>query len=282
MKKIVRTIIVLSVIVLSLGLSACGSSKKAEKSSEKSAEKKSKIRLGVVGENNEQWEPVIKKLKSQGITLELVKFSEYSMPNQALVDGEIDLNAFQHYAYLEDEIAGKKFDLTVIGETVIAPLGIYSEKVSQISEITSGAKIAIPSDATNGGRAIKLIEAAGLIEVDPATGYTPTLNDITKNSLNIEFYEVEAGNTSSLLPDVTASVINGGHAVDNGLSPEKDALYLEGVQEGGENPYINVIVARTEEKDNENYRKLVEVYQSEEVKQVINEAYKGAYLPAWE
>lgn len=239
------------------------------------------IKLGVVGENNEQWEPVIEALAKENITLELVKFADYSLPNQALADGEIDLNAFQHYAYLNNEIQDKGLDLTVIGETIIAPLGLYSDKIKDVSELKDGDKIAIPSDATNGGRSLKVLEAAGVIKVDPDAGYTPTVSDITENPLNIEFIEVEAANTPSLLPDVAAAIINGGHAVDNGLYPQEDAIYLETVQEGSDNPYINIIVARTADKDNALYQKVVEAYRTPEVAEVIKEAYKGAYIPTW-
>lgn len=240
------------------------------------------VKLGVVGENNEQWTPVIEALAEENITLELVKFSDYSLPNQALADGEIDLNAFQHYAYLNNEIADKGLALTVIGETIIAPLGLYSDKITDVSELKDGDQIAIPSDATNGGRSLKVLETAGLIKVDPEAGYTPTLKDITENPLNLEFIEVEAANTPSLLPDVAAAIINGGHAVDNGLFPQEDAIYLETVQEGSDNPYINIIVARTEDKDNEVYKKVVETYRTEPVAKVIEEVYKGAYIPTWE
>lgn len=239
------------------------------------------VKLGVVGENNEQWEPVIEALAKENITLELVKFADYSLPNQALADGEIDLNAFQHYAYLNNEIADKGLDLTVIGETIIAPLGLYSDKIKDVSELKEGDKIAIPSDATNGGRALKVLEAAGVITVDPEAGYTPVLSDITDNPLNLEFIEVEAANTPSLLPDVAAAIINGGHAVDNGLFPEEDAIYLETVQEGSDNPYINIIVARTADKDNEIYKRIVEEYRTGAVAKVIEEVYKGAYIPTW-
>lgn len=239
------------------------------------------IKLGVVGENNEQWEPVIEALAKENITLELVKFADYSLPNQALADGEIDLNAFQHYAYLNNEIQDKGLDLTVIGETIIAPLGLYSDKIKDVSELKDGDKIAIPSDATNGGRSLKVLEAAGVIKVNPDAGYTPTVSDITENPLNIEFIEVEAANTPSLLPDVAAAIINGGHAVDNGLYPQEDAIYLETVEEGSDNPYINIIVARTADKDNPLYQKVVDAYRTPEVAEVIKEAYKGAYIPTW-
>ena len=239
------------------------------------------VKLGVVGENNETWAVISEILAEENINLELVKFADYSLPNQALADGEIDLNSFQHYAYLNNEIAEKGLDLTVIGDTIIAPLGLYSDKITDISQLKDGDLIAIPSDATNGGRSLKVLETAGLITVDPAAGYVPTLSDIVENPLNLEFIEVEAANTASLLPDVAAAIINGGHAVDNGFSPAQDAIYLEPVVEGAENPYINVIVARTEDKDNEVYKRIVEVYQTEEIAAVIEDTYKGSYIPAW-
>lgn len=239
------------------------------------------VKIGVVGEQNEHWEPVIAALAKEGITVELVKFADYTLPNQALADGEIDLNAFQHYAFLESEIKDKGLKLSTIGESIIAPLGLFSDKITDISEIKDGDKIAIPNDATNGGRALKLLETAGLIKVDPAVGFVPTVNDITENKLNLEFYEVEAANTPSLLPDVAAAVINGGFAVDAGLSPQKDAIYLETVAEGSDNPYINIIVARTEDENNELYKKVVDAFRTPEVAKVIEEAYKGAFLPTW-
>lgn len=295
-------------VVLAGALTACGSGNgSAEKSGENSAAQTSTaqssaeqsaeqaegtqasealkentvVKLGVVGENNEQWQPVIDKLAEEGITLELVKFSDYALPNVALNDGDIDLDAFQHYAYFNNQVKEQGLDLTVIGETIIAPLGVYSDKISSLDELKDGDQIAIPNDPTNGGRSLKVLEAAGLIEVDPEAGYVPELKDITSNPKNLEFVEVEAAQTASLLPDVAAAVINGGHAVDNGLNPQKDSLYLEEVTEGSDNPYINVIAVRTADKDNALYQKIVEYFRSDEVAKVIEEAYKGAYIPAW-
>ena len=259
--------------VLILSLAGCGA---------KEANKDNKvIKVGVVGENTDQWEPVIKKLGEEGIKLELVTFSDYSQPNQALEDKEIDLNSFQHYAYLKKDIEDRGFDLSVIGETIIAPLGLYSNKIKSLDELKDGDSIAIPSDATNGGRSLKVLETAGVIKVKESAGYTPTLSDITENTKNIKFVEVEAAQTPRLLDDVAAAFINGGHAVDAGLNPKEDSIYLEKANEGSDNPYINIIVARTEDKDNETYKKVVDAYRSEEVAKVIEDVYKGAYLPTW-
>mgnify|MGYP000940478276 CR=1 FL=1 len=300
MRKILNT--VAAGLLLTLVLTACASNNNTETSdnkvnsqaegqsdsgsTEKTSSKTDKgeevvIKLGVVGENNEQWDPVIEKLAEDNIKLELVKFADYSLPNRALNDGEIDLNAFQHYAYLNKDVESNGYKIEAIGETLVAPLGVFSNKIKDLSELKDSDTIAIPNDATNGGRALKVLEAAGVIKVDPAAGYTPTLNDITENPKNIKFEEVEADNTASLLPDVAAALINGGHAIDNGLNPKTDSIYLEKVEGGSENPYINVIVARTEDKDNENYKKVVEYFRTPEVAQKIEEVYKGAYLPTW-
>ncbi len=239
------------------------------------------VKIGVVGEYTEQWDVVNKILAPEGIQVELVPFTDYSLPNQALADGEIDLNAFQHYAFLENQKKALNLDLTAIGETLIAPLGLYSKKIKSIDELQDGDKIALPNDATNEGRALKILESAGLIAVDPAAGYLPELSDITENKLNLEFVEVEAAQTPGLLPDVAAAFINGGHAVDNGYYPATDAILLESVQEGSDNPYINIIAARTADKDNEVYKRIVEAYHCDEVAEVFAVTYKGAFLPAW-
>lgn len=290
MKNIKKLTSILLVITLILGIAGCSAGNEQAPAAEAPEASPSApaeaeavtIKLGVVGENNEQWEPVIAALAKENITLELVKFADYTLPNQALADGEIDLNAFQHYAFLNNEIKDKGLELTAIGETIIAPLGLYSKKIKSVSELKSGDKIAIPNDATNGGRSLKVLEAAGLIKVNPDAGYVPTVSDITENPLKLEFYEVEAAQTSSLLPDVAAAIINGGHAVDAGYFPQTDAIYLETVAQGSDNPYINIIVARTADKDKEVYKKVVAAFRTDEVAEVIKTAYKGAYLPAWQ
>lgn len=274
MKKLFSVFCILSVLFT---LTACGGKNDVQAGDQE----ETVIKLGVVGEANEAWQPVVKRLAEEGVTLEFVTFSDYTLPNQALSDGDIDLNSFQHYAYLNNDIEKNGYELTVIGEILIAPLGLYSQKIEDISQLQQGDKIAIPSDTTNGGRALKLLEAAGLIEVDPEAGYIPFVTDITENPLDLEFVEVEASLTPGLLPDVAAAIINGGHAVDNGLTPSEDAIYLEEVKEGADNPYINVIVARTEDKDSELLHKVVEYYQCDEVAQIIQEQYKGSYITVW-
>ncbi|HIS60950.1 MAG TPA: MetQ/NlpA family ABC transporter substrate-binding protein [Candidatus Scybalomonas excrementigallinarum] len=244
------------------------------------------VKVGVVGEYNEQWDTINQLLEKDKIKVELVKFSDYAIPNRALNDGEIDLNAFQHKAFLENDIKQKGYQLESIGDTVIAPLSIYNnkDKVSSVEEIKDGDIIAIPSDLTNGGRALKLLEAAGLIECDPEKGYVPTKADITKYNVKIEIKEAESATLAKLLPDCTAAVINGGNAFTAGLDPTKDSIFTEDVNpenNGAVESLVNVIVARSEDKDNEIYKKIVDAYHTDEVKKTVEEMYHGAFLCVW-
>ncbi len=238
------------------------------------------IKVGVVGANNGQWDTVNKLLEADNIRCEMVEFAEYKLPNNALDAGEIDLNAFQHKAYLQKEIDDLGYDIAVLGDTIVAPLSLYSDKITDVSQLKAGDKIAVPSDPTNEGRCFKILESAGLLEVDPAAGYIPELKDITANPLNLEFVEVEAANTASLLPDVAAAFVNGAHAVDNGLKLE-DAVYTEQVKPGSDNPYINIIACRTADLDNPVYQKVLAAYQSQETAQAIRDIYQGTYIPAF-
>ncbi len=238
------------------------------------------VKVGVVGANNQQWDTVNELLAKDNIKVELVEFAEYKLPNNALDAGEIDLNAFQHKAYLQKETDDLGYSISILGDTIVAPLSLYSDKITDVSELKEGDKIAIPSDPTNEGRCFKILESAGLLEVDPAAGYVPELKDITANPLKLEFVEVEASNTASLLPDVAAAFVNGAHAIDNGLKIE-DAVYTEQVEPGSDNPYINIIVCRTADLDNEVYKKVLAAYQSDETAQAIRDIYQGTYIPAF-
>lgn len=278
--------------LLTLGLTACGGEKvdatpapstPAQETApvESSAPETTVVTVGVVGANNDQWITVNELLEKENIQVKIMEFSEYKLPNDALNAGEIDLNAFQHKAYLNKEVADLGYDITVLGDTIIAPLSLYSEKITSVSELKEGDKIAVPQDPTNEGRCFKILEAQGVLKVDPAAGYMPELKDITENPLKLEFVEVEAANTASLLPDVAGSFINGAHASDHGLTPE-DAICTETVEPGSDNPYINIIACRTADKDNEVYNKVLAAYQSAETAQAIKDIYKGLYIPAFQ
>ena len=276
---------------LTLSLAACGGdsaqsaapSDAAESAAVESAApaEPTVVTVGVVGANNGQWDTVNELLADDNIKVELVEFSEYKLPNEALNAGEIDMNAFQHKAYFNNECESYGYDLSILGDTIIAPLSLYSDKISSVDELKEGDKIAVPSDPTNEGRCFKILESAGVLEVDPAAGYVPELKDITSNPLNLEFVEVEAANTASLLPDVAAAFVNGAHAVDNGLNLD-DAIYTEQVEPGSDNPYINILAVRTADLENETYQKVLEAYQSPETAKAIEDLFKGTYIPAFE
>ena len=203
-----------------------------------------------------------------------------------MADKEIDLNAFQHKAYLANDVKRNGYKVTAIGDTVVTPLRIFNNKakISKLEDIKDGDKIAIPADLTNGGRALKLLEAAGLIELDPAKGYVPNKTDITKYNVKIEIVEAESGMLANLLPDVAAAVINGGNAFTAKLDPYKDSICSENV-DPKTNPYfsrlVNVIVARDADVKNPDYLKVVKAYNAQNVAQTLKDCYKGAYIPAW-
>lgn len=273
--KAKKIISVLTAVVLLASFTACSKSGDSEKKDTTT------VKVGVVGESNEMWKPVIEKLAKEGINIELVSFTDYGTPNKALNNGDTDLNAFQHHAYLNGEIKNNGYEIQAIGDTFISAMNIYSNKVKSVDEIGEKSKIAVPNDATNEGRALKIIEAAGLIELSKESGDSPELSDIVSNPLNLEFVEVDAGNVYAVLPDVTAAVINCNYALDNGLNPGEDSIFQDDVSYYEGKSYVNLIAARTKDADNEIFKKIVAEYQTEAVEEIYNTTFKGAYKPAW-
>ena len=235
------------------------------------------IKIGVVGENNEQWEYIASVLKEEGIIIELVKFADYSLPNPALNDGEIDLNAFQHYAFLKNQSEALGLDLSAVGTTLIAPLGLYSQKIKSVDELKEGDKVALPNDATNGGRALLLLAKNGLITLKDPTNILSTIKDITGNDKNLKFRELEAATLPRVLTQVDLALINTNYALEAKLDPSKDALVIE----GSDSPYVNILVTREDNKDADAVKKLVAALHTPEVKKFIEEKYKGAIKPAF-
>ncbi|MBW9158231.1 MetQ/NlpA family ABC transporter substrate-binding protein [Clostridium tagluense] len=279
MKKIsVLTVVALITITALVG---CGSSKGVSTTPSNTPTKKQVIKLGVTGDEHVLWDKIKVKLAKENIDLQLVNFSDYIRPNQALNDGEIDANAFQTIGYFNKFKADHKLDLTSIGNTVLAPMGIYSKTVVDIKTLKDGAKIAIPNDASNGGRALILIQEAGLIKLRDGVGITPTIKDIIENKKNLKIIELVATQIPRSIQDVDIAAINNGVAVDAGYSPLKDSIYTEDVKKESVKNYFNIIAVKTKDKDNETLKKLVKAYQTDETKKVIQELYKGATLPAF-
>jgi D-methionine transport system substrate-binding protein len=247
-------------------------------SSSTSGEETVKVKVGVSGSDNRIWDYVSEKAEKEGIEVEIVRFSDYVQPNIALAEGELDANAFQTISYFNAFKKEHDLDLTPIATTVIAPMGIYSEKYKTADEIPEGGKIAVPNEATNMGRALLLLQEAGLITLPENFDGNGSVDKIVDNPRNLEIVPVVAGQTPRVLPDVAASIINNGIAVDAGFNPTEDSIFHESETA---TPYINIIAVRTEEKENETLQKLADLYQQDDVKEFIEKEYKGSTIPTF-
>lgn len=268
----------LAIALLALALTGCGSKDNGSAADGDTVT----VKLGVVGAiYDDIWKPAQEALKAEGINLEIVQFSDYVTPNNALANGEIDLNAFQHRIYLQGEIANYGYEIQNIGNTFIAPMSLFSSKISSVSELKDGDIIAIPDDLTNGGRALKVLESAGIITLNPAAGFNPTLDDIQTYNIGVTIKELKANVIVSALPDVTAAIVNNNYALDFGLSAS-DAIFADDRLDIED--YWNLIAARTADLSDpdkvEIFRKVVEAYQSDATLEVFNTECRGFYTPA--
>ena len=238
------------------------------------------LKIGVVGSMYEDlWKPAVDTLKDEGITLEVTQFSDYVTPNNALANGEIDLDAFQHRIYLQSEIDQYGYEITNIGNTFIIPLNVYSDKIKSVDELKDGDTIAVPNDPTNEGRALKVLAAAGVITLKDNDNFNPNLDDIESYSHDIKIEELAANTIPSTLADVTAAVVNGNYALDFGLKTD-DAIYKDTVLDQKE--YWNLIAARTKDLDDPRlvaaYDKVVKAFQSDATKDVFNNQFGGYFI----
>ena len=202
-------------------------------------------------------------LAKEGYNLVIKEFTDYVQPNMALASKQLFANFFQHEPYLDNMNKEKKLDLVSIGKVHIEPLGVYSKKIKKLADLKKGNSVSVPNDPTNEARALRLLEANGVIAIKP--GALVTVADITKNPLGLKFHELDAAQLPRTLDDVTASVINTNFAGEAGLVPSRDAL----VMEGSESPYANIIVVRSEDKDSPKAKALMKAVQSPEVKEFI-------------
>ena len=289
MKKFTKIALGLGLV---LSLTACGN-KKDDANSNSSSSNQAKtedrfkdakeIKIGVCGEKNEVLEDIAKRFeKDTGKKIKIVSFSDYNQPNEALKAGDIDINAFQHKKFLEDYNKSHKTDIVSVGDTLLAPMGIYSDKIKDVKEIKEKDKIAIPNDPTNGARALFLLQSAGLIEVDGKEGDAITVDDIKENPKKLEIIELDASQTARNLTEVAASVINSGVAVDAGFVPTEDAIYLEDKDDPAKAIYVNIIAARKEDKDSKTVENFIKnYYQTDETKKLVEKETKGSEIPAW-
>lgn len=257
-------------------IAGCGSEKK--EAAPKAAEVKNEIKVGTTPGYSEQVvEFVAKEAEKEGLKVIVVPFSDYVTPDQALAQGDIDVNSFQHGPFLDafNEKNGTK--LVSIGNTYLAPLRLFSNKHKTLADLPNGASVAIPNDPSNGGRALLLLEKNGLLKLKE--GINPVkavVADIISNPKNLKIIELEAPQLPRALEDCDASIINGGYAVSAGLDP-KTAL----AQEDNTSPYVNIIAAREQDKDNPTYKKFVKVFQTEATKKYINDNFQVTLIPGF-
>lgn len=228
--------------------------------------------------HSEILEQIKPELEKDGITLEIVEFNDYVQPNIALNDKELDANFFQHEPYLNDFIKEHKdVKLTNAGGVHIEPMGIYSKKIAKLDELAEGATVSIPNDPTNGGRALLLLQKAGLLTLKDGANETATVQDIAENPKNLVIQEVEAAQLPRTLEDVDISIINTNFAMNADLNPMKDALFIE----DSTSPYVNIIAVRVGDENRDDIKKLLNAIKSDKIKKFIEEKYKGAIVPAF-
>lgn len=277
MKKLL-SILFISVVVLALA--ACGNAKDEKTTGEGAKEESNKITIGASNGLHdiilEQAKPI---LAEEGIELDIKPYQDYVMPNQDLESGDLDANYFQHIPYLETEIKDKGYDFVNAGGIHIEPIGIYSQKYKSLDELPEGATIIISNSVGDQGRILTLLEAKGLIKLDENVDKAvATVDDIVENPKN---FKIDNSSAPEMLVtyyeegEGDAVVINSNFAIDAGINPIKDSIAIE----DSESPYVNVIAVRSEDKDNEAIKRLVEVLHSDEIQQFILDEWGGAVVP---
>lgn len=217
------------------------------------------------------------KLAEQGVELDVKVFTDYVQPNIQVNEGRLDANFFQHKPYLDEFNEGRGTDLASVVGVHIEPFGAYSRKVESLDELPQGATVAIPNDVTNGGRALLLLHKEGVITLDDGDNILATPRNVTENPKNLKFYELEAATLPRVLGQVELALINTNYALAADLNPTEDALAIE----GSDSPYVNILVARPDNKDSAAMKKLADALTSDDVRKFIEKQYEGAVVPAF-
>ena len=218
-------------------------------------------------------------LAEQGWDLQITEFQDYVQPNEVVEAGDFDANYFQHVPYLDSFNEEKGTHLVAVGNIHYEPLGIYPGTESDLNAISDGATISVPNDTTNEARALLLLQDNGLITLKDGAGIEATVKDIAENPHNIKFTELEAAQVSRVLPEVSFAVLNGNYALEAGLNAQTDALAIETSDSEAAKTYVNVIVVKEGNENNEGVKALVDVLKSDEIKKFINDTYQGSVVP---
>ena len=281
-----KIIVLVLAAALVFSLCACGSSASdaaaaAGDLDNYSPENPVTVKIGLTAAFYEDfWKPIQADLAKEGINIELVQFSDYVSPDEALENDELTLTAHQHHAYLKTICEEQGWtDLVSAGDTFIIALNLYSNQYKSVDEIKDGDRIAIPNDASNGGRALKLLADAGLITLSPDAGTNPEIKDIASYAKQIELVEMNASDIASALDDVAAAAVNGNYALEAGLTAGRDAITYEASDSEAARTYVNVVAVKEGNENNEGIQALVKVLKSDEIKQFIIDKYDGAVIP---
>ncbi|WP_412760791.1 MetQ/NlpA family ABC transporter substrate-binding protein [Peribacillus frigoritolerans] len=277
MKKIKwLSVMVLTVVLLVLG--ACGSNEQTSSESKGDKDEEVTLKIGAASiPHAEILEFIAPDLEKQGVKLDVVISTDGIQTNQQTADKELDANFFQHTPYLEQVNKDSGLNLVNVKGVHIEPFGVYSKKIKSIGELSDGAKVAVPKDPVNFSRSLQLFAANNIIELDASKSGDYTIEDITKNDKKIEFIPVDSPLLVHSLDDVEASAINTNYALEGRLKPLDDALIIE----GKDSPYVNILVARPDNKDDKAIQKLANALTTEKVKEFIIDQYEGAVVPAF-
>jgi D-methionine transport system substrate-binding protein len=260
------------IIVLSLLVANCGKSKNDDPHF---------LKVGVASGPEYVVAQAAQKVAKEkyGLEVELVSFNDYVIPNEALSQGDIDANAFQHKPYLDEQSKQRGYKLAIIAKTFIYPIAAYSKKIKNLSELKNESTIIIPNDPTNGGRSLLLLQKNGLLTLRAGVGLLPKVTDITANPKNLKILELEAPQLPRALDDanVTIAIINNTFASQAGLVPSRDALFVE----DKDSPYVNLIVSREDNKDQEKIKQFAKAFQSPEVEAAALREFKGGAVKGW-
>lgn len=279
-KRRLATLILGSLVSLSLLVTGCGNNTASSAGNTASSGNLTVLKVGASAKPHaEILEHIKPELAKQGIDLQIQVYNDYVIPNTALDAGEIDANFFQHKPYLDTFIKDRNMKLVSLGQVHLEPMGLYSKKAAKVDELPGGNTIAIPTDPSNSGRALAVLEKAGLIKLKDGVGVNGTVQDIVSNPKNFKITMVDAAQLPRVLddPKTAGAVINTNFALEGGLNP-KDALTIE---EAKDNPYSNIVAVKENRKDDPNLQKLMQALRSDDVKKFIEDKYQGSVLPSF-
>jgi len=274
MKKFL--VLVLSLVLFAAALVGCSGN--SEQGQTPAPDQKEKLVVGATAKPHAEILEIVKPvLEADGVELEIKEFTDYVLINPALAEGQIDANFFQHIPYLDDYNSQNNANLKWIAKIHNEPMGVYSNKITDINAVPDGATVGIPNDATNGGRALMVLESAGLIKLKEGVGVLATEQDIVENPKNIKITMMDAPMLPRALEDLDLCVINSNYALEANLNPVEDSIFME----PKDSPFANVLVVRPEDENKESIQKLAKAMQSEEVRKFLEENYPGSCVPSF-